>query len=199
MLTLTKVAVTGIPGSGKSTVCQVFREYGAFVVDTDEIVGDLLSLNTLVRQKVIDLFGPKILKKNQICKKKISKIVFSSLSKLKSLEAILYPLVREEVRSLFKSIKEKGLYRFFVVEVPLLFEAKMEDDFDIVIAVSAKKEIARHRFKKGWFAARCKNQLPSSAKASKADFVLINNGDIPTLRSSIQSIVSQLQECKEHK
>lgn len=192
MLRLRKIAITGNLASGKSTVGHILQEYGAYVVDADEIVHNLLSPHTPIGKKVIELLGPEIIVRNQIDRNKISELVFSDFKKLRSLEKILHPAVREEINRCFDSVKNNPSYQFFVAEVPLLYEADMEKDFDSVIAVVADENIARARFKGTQMEKREARQQSSSDKASKADFVITNNGDLSDLRSSVEAIIDRL-------
>jgi dephospho-CoA kinase len=192
VLRLRKIAITGNLASGKSTVGHILQEYGAYVVDADEIVHNLLSPHTPIGKKVIELLGPEIIVRNQIDRNKISELVFSDFKKLRSLEKILHPAVREEINRRFDNVKNNPSYKFFVAEVPLLYEAEMEKDFDSVIAVVADENIARARFKGTQMEKREARQQSSSDKASKADFVITNNGDLSDLRSSVEAIIDRL-------
>ncbi len=59
MLKLKKVAVTGGLSCGKSLVCRILQELGAYVVSADNIVHQLLSSDTNLGQEVIKLLGPR--------------------------------------------------------------------------------------------------------------------------------------------
>ena len=86
---LLKIAVTGEVASGKSTVCNYFKQLGAYVVDADEIAHKLLSSKqTPVGQKIIKFLGTDILEKGEISREKIADIVFDDLEKLEILDAI---------------------------------------------------------------------------------------------------------------
>ena len=185
-----KIAITGNLASGKSTVSCILQEYGAYVVDADEIVHSLLSSNTPIREKVIKLLGPEIVVGNKIDRKKITEIVFSDFEKLTSLEKILHPTVKQEIDRRFNLVKNNPSYKMFVAEVPLLYEAGMEKDFDLVIAVIADEKIARQRFTGTHFEKRHGRQQKD--KASSADFVITNNGDLKMLKSSIEAILDRL-------
>lgn len=189
-----KIAITGGIAAGKSTVCQIFRELGAYVVDADEIVHRLLSPQTTVGQKVIELLGPSVIVGNQIDRRKVSEIVFSNPNKLRALEAILHPAVKQIINQEYQMINTKKAYPFFVAEIPLLYEIGMEDEFQTVIAVICEDNIARNRVKSfDNFTTRSAQQLPSSIKAAKADFIITNNGDLNMLRTSVHNLVLQLR------
>lgn len=195
MLILRKIAITGSPAAGKSTVCRILKEeYGACIINADEIVNGLLSPNTSIGKKVITLLGSDIVVANQINKKKISEIVFADLNKLDALEKILHPAVRQEMLRQFAAVQNSS-YQYFVAEVPLLFEAGMDTDFDTVITVIANSKITKKRFAKDHFEARHQRQLDPAIKASKSHFVITNQGDLKTLKSEIKKIIdSYLKE-----
>jgi dephospho-CoA kinase len=194
VLILRKIAVTGGLASGKTTVCRILRECGGFVVDADAIVHRLLSPDTAIGQQVIGLLGTSIVVGNQINRKKIAKLVFSNPQKLKTLENILHPVVRNEIEEKYNQVKEKS-YAFFVAEIPLLYEAKMEDFFHTVITVVADNEIARKRYGKSEeFDRRMARQETLEEKAQRADFTIVNNGDIVALKGEVVKIVDKLKE-----
>src|SRR5262245_55950333 len=97
MLILKKVAVTGGLSCGKSSVCRIFKELGAYVVSADDIVHQLLTPQTKPGQQVIELMGSDIVVDQHIDRSKIAKKVFGNLKLLKSLEQILHPAVRHEI------------------------------------------------------------------------------------------------------
>ena len=188
MLSLRKIAVTGGISSGKSTVCQILKEEGAYVVDADEITHKLLSLETEVGKRVLNLLGREIITENQIDRKKIANIVFSDLDKLQALEQMIHPYVRQMIKAEYEKIKDSKEYCCFVAEVPLLYEAHMQKDFDDVIAVIGREP------KTEALAARMERQLPSGIKALMADFVINNNEDLPALRSQVKNLLRRINE-----
>ena len=81
MLRLRKVAVTGGLSCGKSSVCRIFKELGAYVVSADEIVHRLLSTKTNLGQQVISLLGKEIITNGKINRSTIAKKVFNDPNK----------------------------------------------------------------------------------------------------------------------
>ena len=97
MLKLKKIAITGGLSAGKTTVCQLFKECGAYVMSADEIVHRLLSPHTRIGQQVIALLGSDILSGAEIDRKKVSEKVFPYPDKLRALERIIHPAVFDEI------------------------------------------------------------------------------------------------------
>ena len=97
MLKSKKIAITGNLASGKSTVCQFFKEQGAYVVSSDEIVHQLLSPETNIGKKVIALLGKDIVVEDRLNREAIAKIVFRDRQLLLRLEELLHPEVQKEI------------------------------------------------------------------------------------------------------
>lgn len=195
-----KVAITGALSSGKSTVCLLLKDSGAYVVSADTIVHQLLSSNSNIGKQVVQLLGPDICTDGRIDRKKIAKLIFSDQVKLKALESVLHPAVEKEIIRQYEQVKNNSSYIFFVAEVPLLYEAGMEKLFDAIIVVVADLRVALSRYLQTTglsqkdFEGRMKNQEQPLEKQKKADFIIFNNGDLPTLKKNVVRIVQQLKE-----
>jgi dephospho-CoA kinase len=194
VLILRKVAVTGGLASGKTSVCRILESLGAYVVDSDEVVHQLLSPNTALGKQIIELLGSDVLTEGNFDRKKIAKKVFSEPEKLRSLEQHLHPAVIDEIEKRFQKIKNANKYKFFVAEIPLLYEKEYEKYYDYVIVVTSDPSIARRRFfqRDGHleeeYEKRMGRQLPPGEKAAHADFVIINNGDENQLKEQVMNI-----------
>jgi dephospho-CoA kinase len=188
---LKKVAVTGGLASGKTTVCQFFKNLGACVVSADEVVHRLLSKNTSIIQQVVLLFGKQILEDGAIDRGKLAEKVFSAPDQLKALEKILHPAVLSEIdRAYKKACGEEGV-RLFVAEVPLLYEAEMQGAFDCVIVVDADPSVAEKRSYK-MYRERIGKQLPVVEKKARADYVIFNNGSKIDLKAQVEKLYTIL-------
>lgn len=206
MLELVKVAVTGGLSCGKSTVCQLFQQCGAFVVSADAIVHSLLTLNTEAGKKIADWMGPEVVVDNTLDRKLIAKRVFSDPQELKKLEALLHPLVKKEIAKAYDSVKNTHAYTLFVAEIPLLFEALSEaewpKDFDYIVTVSAPDELAKKRFKQGPEEWELRGRLlrPLSEKEKRSDFVIYNQGSYEELKSQVQNLTNHIKnhESRRH-
>lgn len=195
MLKFKKIAITGGVASGKSSVCQFFRELGAYAVSADALAHELLSLETSLGRQVLSHFGPQILQDGKIDRRILAERVFDSPKELEKLEKLLHPAVLAQIDALYELAKEKGIYTFFVVEIPLLYEIHAEDAYDVTIAVLSDEKLAKERFQKpGDYEKRMKRQLPVREKAKRADYILHNNGSLDDLRREVETLNSILKE-----
>lgn len=196
------VGLTGNYGMGKSTVAKMFKDMGAFVIDTDEIVKDLLS-NEKVIDKIKDAFGDDIIQerdgKLEINKRMLSEIVFENPHLRISLENILHPLVFERINEKVKNIRQKtGNERTLVIiEAPVLFERGYQNRFDKIITVFTDEDTALKRLiDKGIseddIRKRLKSQFPIEMKINRSDFVIDNSKDMDFTRSQVIEIYEKL-------
>jgi len=198
MLNLRKVAVTGGLSCGKSSVCRSFEKLGAYVVNADDIVHVLLTPETNLGQNVIRLIGKDIIVNNQIDRSKISQKVFNQPSLLNSLEHILHPAVQEEIKKQYEIANQQKKGTLFVAEIPLLYEAGMEDFYDAVITVTADPQLTLSRFQertgkgKEEYTKRMQRQLPLDDKVKRADYVIYNNGTLKDLENETKKLMNIL-------
>lgn len=198
MLLLKKVAVTGGIGVGKTTFCQLFEELGARVVSADQIAHQFLSPHRKeLSQQVVTLLGEEILVNGEIDRKKVAERVFRSKESLQQLEHLIHPYVQERMEEEWEHACEQG-YTLFIVEVPLLFEAKMEGWFDHTVCVVADATTARKRAYSAKrlegkdFDERTARQLPAQEKAKRSEYIIENNGSIADLKAKAAVCFQQL-------
>lgn len=190
-----KLAVTGGIASGKSAVCQIFQNLGAYCVSLDLVVHQLLSSDNDLIQNVVSLLGEEILSEGVIDRKKVAQHVFTSPVLLEKLEKLIHPRVQVEME---KRLTQAKGYTLFVVEIPLLFETGMESWFDKTIAVVADETECLTRFcksgeyKKEDYFQRMKRQLLPAEKAKRANFIINNNGSLHDLTSQVSALYYQL-------
>ncbi len=193
-----KVVVTGGVASGKSTVCQLFKELGAYVVSADEIVHDLLTSDVGVQKKIVDLLGPEVIIDGQLNRQAIAQKVFPHTETLTKLEHILHPLVLHEIERQYQITKQDSKYDLFVVEIPLLYETNTEYLFDFVIVVLAEEKLCKERFYRHKkqdesFAQRMFRQISPEKKAAKANFLLLNNGCVEELKKEVIRLKNKIR------
>jgi len=181
------IGLTGGMGCGKSTAGAIFMEFGFGFIDTDQIVRDLLNEESEVLLAVREHFGDKVCDhKGKVDRGKIAGIVFSETAELKWLEALLHPRVRKRWQKQIDGDTSIS----WVVEVPLLFEKKLEKYFDFTVCVSTspKNQLARREARglsENQIKARIALQWPLGDKIIHSDFVLSNNGPTAFIRQQI--------------
>lgn len=191
-----KIAVTGGLSSGKSTVCQLFKELGAYVVSADEIVHRLLTPETSIGQQIIHLFGPDILTNGHMDRSKIAKKAFSDPKLLKALEHLIHPVVQHEIEKEY--LRSCTKYPLFVAEIPLLFESGFYADYTATVAVVASVEKCKERYEKKNigkiidYQQRSANQLSTEEKAARAKYVIDNNCSLEELKIAVSKLYTTL-------
>lgn len=192
------MAVTGGLSCGKSSVCRFFKELGAHVISADAVVHQLISSDTNLGQELIDLLGDDIVVNNKIDRARVAKLVFKDPELLEELEEVLHPRVYEEIENEYRAWKDRREGSLFIAEVPLLYETQGEKRFDGVIAVIAARETCLKRFLESTnydeedFENRMGEQLALQDKALKADYVIVNDGDLAELKENVEELFNEL-------
>ena len=176
-----KIAIVGNIASGKSTVEKIIETHGYKVYDTDKIAHEILASN----EEILKAFGTN--NRNEL-----AKIVFSNPDKLKLLESIVHPQVKDELLKIFAS-KENIVF----ISVPQLFEAGFENMFDKIIYITADESIRKKRLiKRNSFtpeeAQKRINAQSERNKKEKADFIIENNKSINDLQNKVLEVLSIL-------
>lgn len=195
MLRLKRVAVTGSIASGKSTVCQFFEEWGAYVIRADHLLHRAFSIDTALRSRVCQLFGNKILVGTVIDRGVVAKEVVKAPALLDQLEAVCHPYVNREVRREYRDACKRGEVSLFVAEMPLLFESRwpMGSWFDVTIAVVSDRALAKDRYVRSgrtdeqfdFLEAR---QMPPEEKRRRATYTIVNNKSLSDLKAEAQKL-----------
>ena len=139
-----KIAITGNIGSGKSTITSIVRELGFKVFDSDQEVEKAMTKKDLI-SKISKEFKSKIpglIKRNRIDKVKLGEFVFSNTKELKKLEQIVHPKIWESKEKFFKTNCNE-LAVFF--DIPLLFEKKLQSDYDFIIRTFVSSKVQKER------------------------------------------------------
>lgn len=184
---VTRVAVTGQVASGKSTLCRFLEDLGATTVSADQIVHHLLLHDQDIQQKLERNLGPEIFVEGKPSKEKIAAIVFEDREKLLALEALLHPIVLQEIDRRFSEVKGKTI---FVAEIPLLFESGADKSYDQTVTVlrSGQHCDTTH------FEERVARQLSSKEKANRSSIVLLNRGSLDDLKKEAEALFKILLE-----
>lgn len=198
------IAITGGIATGKSTVCSILKLHGYPIIDTDLIAHDVLEQSA---NEVVRIFGDEILdlcessddsgdshkSKLQINRKKLGKIVFADKEKLRILESILHPKIRECVKIEAQKLESQNIIYF--IDIPLFFELQEQGrDYAIsrVLLIYTPRDLQLERIQKrdnlsiDEAKMRLSNQMDIESKKQKADFVIENTGNVRDLQTKIE-------------
>ncbi len=200
MLTL---GVTGGIGSGKSTVAKFFVDRGAALFDADAEAKHILLNHDGVRSKVKASFGPDLLDdRGEIDFTHLAAVSFASSRQQKRLNAIIHPEVIRAANRARDGARQRAL-AIFVLDVPLLFEAQMERDLDLTLAVMVAESIrfervlSRGNLTEADLRRRAKLQLSDEERAARADLVVDNNGTVQELYAQLEKIYASFRRARK--
>lgn len=174
------IGITGTIGSGKSTVGSILEELGVPVIDTDTITHNIQN-SEKVRRAVVERFGKNVLSDDgtgKIDRKKLGALVFKDPVAKRDLEALIHPAVILESRRCVAANSDKPIV---AILAPLLFEAKVQGEYDEIWAIVAKEEVLRERLAKRdnlspeLITQRLAAQLPQEEKARLSAVVIDNS------------------------
>lgn len=188
------VALTGNIGAGKSTVAELFRAWGATLIDADQLVREAQMPGQPTLERIIDRFGAEVARPDgTLDRARLRALVLSDSEALSSLNAIVHPEVDRRRRQLLAEARARG-DRIVISDIPLLFEAADPGEFDAVILVDAPEPVRRSRLVQsrklpGAELDRLMSaQLPSAPKRLRSDYVIDNAGDREALERSAASV-----------
>ena len=194
------IGLTGGLASGKSLVARIFKSLGCTLIDTDAIARDVVVPGTEGWQAVVKEFGPQILAENNtIDRPKLANIIFTDAGRRQILNSILHPLIISSVRQQLAEIGDREPDALVVVDVPLLIECGLQDDFDEVIVVWTPRETQINRLmeRDGLAEAEAQQrlaaQLPLDQKRAYATFVVENDADHEKTEAQVRIIFSALK------
>ncbi|HOK02126.1 MAG TPA: dephospho-CoA kinase [Spirochaetota bacterium] len=193
-----RVGVTGIFASGKGTVCELFRELGASVIDTDLIAREIMEPGKKGLQDLIHEFGDSFIKSDgTLDRRAFANYVFSCEEKVRRLNEITHPIILNIV---LERSKGNGIY---MINTPLLFESGFDRYMDKNIVVTAGDEqvilrgCKRDNISPEEIKERLKHQIPLNEKIKLADYVIDNSGSIEQTKRQVFDIWKVLNQNKK--
>ncbi|MEK4319776.1 MULTISPECIES: dephospho-CoA kinase [Bacillus] len=191
------IGLTGGIASGKSTVSQMIKEKGIRVVDADIIAKEAVSKGSAALHQIVQTFGEEVLLPNgELNRQQLGAIIFSDEEKRKKLNAIVHPEVRKEMLKQ----RDEGVSNqetFVVLDIPLLFESKLEGLVDRIIVVYTTPELQlsrlmnRNDLSEEEALNRIHSQQPLEEKCQKADRVIENTKDLAFIRKQLENILNE--------
>lgn len=193
------VGLTGGIASGKSLVAGELERLGARIVDADLIAREVVAPGMPAWRDIVAGFGESILLEDgSIDRKKLGATVFSDPAKLKRLNDITHPRIREKIRERVAEMEREDSNPLIVVDAALLIEGGLYKEMSKVIVVYADEEKQTHRLRKrdgvglGEAKKRIDAQMPLKEKREYADYVIDNNGTVNETIESVRKLYGKL-------
>ncbi len=193
---MTIIGVTGNLSAGKTAVANILKKHGAVGFDADAVAKTMIRKGKPAHQALLKLFGREILLPGgQVDRKKLAERVFNNVQDLKKLNVLIHPgVIFEALSFIQKNKKKRGM---LVLDVPLLFESKMDGLADWTLVVrsplaagmrrSEEKGISRSLAKK-----ILSTQWPIAKQAEHADFVIDNDGSLKELEKKVLAVMKEI-------
>ena len=173
-----KIGLTGGIGSGKTYVSKVFESLGIPVFNSDIEAKKLMSSSSELIQSIKYEFGDDIFDDYILNTKKLASIVFSDTEKLRKLNSLVHPIVKQE----FLEWQAKKKSSYVIKEAAILFERDSYKGLDAIICVTApiNLRIDRVKLRDGYsyceIKNRIENQISQEKKENLSDFIIVNDG-----------------------
>jgi len=189
------IAVTGGIASGKTEVCRIFQKNKFRVYFSDKIAHKILEQAEIIKE-LVKKFGRVILFEEKINRSKLAEIVFSSVENIEFINRLLHPPILKKIDEIIGSSNEN----YLVFEIPLLFEKKLQNSFDLTINVfsdyenQVQRQALRDNASDKTAKKKIKSQMPNLVKKKLADINLENNDQITDLINKVEIIISKLSQ-----
>lgn len=200
------VAITGGMGCGQTTVANMFKKLGAYVINADEMAKKAIRENDKLRKDLRSTFGRSIFYRNgRLNRKKLASFVFQDESKLQKLNKLVHPYMVENIIEEIEKARESKKYSIIAVDAALIYEINIENMFDAIIVVASymKNRIARIMERDGHsrkhILDRISKQIPIEDKMKWADYIIENNGTLEELREKTRVVYEELLKKLEEK
>lgn len=186
-----KIGLTGGIGSGKSIASGFFAEFGAEIVDTDQLSRELVRPGRPALAEIKAAFGEQILSADgQLNRARLRTMIFTDPADRRRVEAILHPKIRTEM--LARAERSTAPYVVFVI--PLLFETDQQGLVDRVLVIDAPEAlqrtrvIARDQMDSASIDRILEAQTDRATRLRGADDVICNDGSLSEFRAALQRL-----------
>jgi len=182
------IGLTGGIGSGKTTVCNAFSALGTPIIDADVAAREVVQQGQLGLSQITALFGQDILAPDgSLDRGKLRDLIFSDESLRHKLEAILHPLIRQQMDDKLAAIKAP----YAILAIPLLLESGRREGIDRVLVIDADESqqliraCQRDQQDEGQIRAIIATQYSRKDRLKAADDIIYNTGDLEQLNNQV--------------
>lgn len=194
------IGLTGSIGMGKTTTAGLLAEEGAAVFDADAVVADLYASGGAAVDPVGQAF-PGVVKDGAIDRQALTQALRYDPDGFERLEKIVHPMVASASAKNSSRAEAAGV-PFAVLDVPLLFEAGLDEQVDVVMVVTAPADVQRARVlaRPGMTADKLDGilarQLPDSEKRARADYVIDTSRGIEEARRQVRAALQDMRSSR---
>lgn len=195
-----RIGLTGSIATGKSTVTNMLKELGAFVIDCDKMARDVVAPGTRGLAKIEAAFGKDaVAADGSMDRVYIGDLVFRNPEMKKRLENILFPLIFESLDAELLRLEREGATPVVFLDMPLLYEVKYDSYVDEVWLVYVPFEVQlsrlmkRNGYTKEEALLRIHSQISVDKKKSLAQQVIDNSGTLEDTKEQVRSLWERLQ------
>lgn len=189
---MTRVALTGGIGSGKSSVAALLAEHGAVVIDADQIARDLVQPGQPALAEIVAQFGESVLLPDgSLDRPGLAAIVFGDDDRLAALNAIMHPRIARRTAALMSAASPGSV---LVYDMPLLVEQGIRPVWDHIVVVEAPLQLRLQRLARERgiapddARARMAAQASDDERRAVADTVIVNDGDREQLAAAVAAL-----------
>lgn len=189
-----RIVITGLIASGKSTVADILKEKGYYLISADEVNRDLIKKGgkNYIAIKNEPIFAPTF-DGDFLDKKKLAEIIFNDKEKMERLNEISHTNIIAAINEMVENSKEDKVF----IEVPLFFKIKDRFPHDLVILVTASRDVqvkrlmARDKIDYDFALRKIESQDELEEMKKQSDIIIDNSGDIDCLRRQIEKIIKR--------
>lgn len=193
------LGLTGGIATGKSTVSAMLRERDIPVIDADLIAHEVVEPGKPAYEAIVKHFGKEILLPDErINRKDLGEIVFSDEVERQKLNAIVHPEVRRLMREQAEQVERDGAEIVFM-DIPLLFESKLQHMVDKIVVVYAPASmqltriLERDELDEEQAMKRLRAQMPIDQKKTEADFLIDNTGTREETERQVEQMLADIR------
>jgi len=188
------IVLTGGIATGKSTVANIFKAYGFEIIDADKIAHEMLDLH---HEEIARLFGSEYVKEGRVIRKKLGALIFANEKEKKRLEALLHPLIFEEIEKQSIALDKKEAP--YLVDIPLFFETnRYPIEKSIVVYIPQEMQLERlmkrDNSTQEEAQRRIDAQLDIEEKRHKATYLIENRSDLEFLKRVCDRVKVKIEE-----
>lgn len=188
------VVLTGGIATGKSSVAKIFASLGYTIIDADTIAHEILNVQ---QQSIAEIFGKRFVVSGKVDRKALGALVFPDSAQRKKLEALLHPLIRQEIER--RANEEEQHRKPYLVDIPLFFESG-HYPIEKTLVVYAKEQqqlerlVLREGYSKEEALARIHAQMSIEEKRNLGQYVIDNSGTLTQLQQECERVKKEIED-----